>query len=287
VALAYQLSLLGIISGIDWYLAIRFWPLLLIAIAGDLIIGQLSIWSTVIGLVVGLVLLAGFGVAITRFANIEPLNTQAVNQTLDGATRGDINISPSIGRLVITGGAEKTNLVNSRLSLVRSDQLDKSYQVKDGTGDFSIGTHGSYSVVYPNLSSTDPNTQTWTCKLNSNIPFDLHLNLGVGEISANLIETHPTSLDAKLGIGQVLLTLPAGATYKVTSENGIGSTLVYVPKNTPIRIHLDTGITGSHLPADFTRDGDYAYSPGAQTSNSFIDLSLKQDIGSLEVRYQP
>jgi hypothetical protein len=196
-------------------------------------------------------------------------------------------LAPSLGRLIVTGGAEKNNLINSRLSLVLNDRLDQSYQIQDGTGNFNIETQGSYSVVYPNLSSTDPNTQTWTCRLNSTIPFDLHMNLGVGEISANLIETHPTSLDAKLGVGQVLLTLPSGGTYHVTAENGVGSMLVYVPKNTPIRVHLETGLAASHLPADFTQQGDNAFSPGAEKANGGVDLSLKQDIGSLEVRYQP
>ena len=287
IALAYQLSLLGIISGIDWYLAICFWPLLLIAVAMDLIIGHRNIWSSLIGLGLGLLLLAGFGLAVTRLAHIEPLNTQVINQTLDGAKRANITISPSLGRLIVTGGAEKNNLINSRLSLVRNDRLDQSYQIQDGTGNFSIMTNGSYSVVYPNLSSTDPNMQTWTCRLNSSIPIDLHLNLGVGEISANLPEIQLTNLDAKLGVGQVLLTLPAGGTYHVSVNNGVGSTLVIVPKGNPIRVHIETGLAASHLPTDFSRQGDNAYSPGAEKANSGIDLSLKQDIGSLEVRYQP
>ncbi len=287
VALAYQLSLLGTLTGIDWFITIRFWPLILIALALDLIIGRRSIWANLIALGAGLLLLACFGLAVTRYANMEPLNAQTINQSLEGATQGDISISPSIGRLIVSGGADKTSLINLRLNLMKNQVLDRAYKVDNGTGTFNLSTHGSYTVVYPNLNAADPNTQAWNLRLNSSIPVALNLNLGVGEELINLSETHPTSLDVKMGVGMVTLTLPAGSGYSVKVNNGIGATLVYVPKGTAVRVHVNTGLAVSHLPGDFTRNGDNAYSPGAGTAEKVIDLSLEQDIGSLEVRYLP
>ncbi len=285
VGVAFQLSILGYITGLDWFQVIRLWPVILIAIALDILIGRRRPWATLVAVLVGLLLLVGFTFAATRIASTESLVTTPFNQALQGATRANVTISPSVGRLVVSGGADQASVVNAKLNLAQSESLDKNYRIENGTGSLDLESHGNVYVIYPNIGPGNPNYQSWTCRLNSTIPMDLNLNLGIGEMAVNLAEMHPASLYAKLGIGQILLTLPSGGSYNATVNNGIGSTVVYIPKGTIIRIHLETGLAGSSLPKDFTRQGDTAYSPGAVNASNVIDLSVKQDIGSLEIRY--
>lgn len=285
VGLAFQLSILGYITGLDWLQVVRLWPLILIAIALDILISRRRPWAILVAVLAGLLLLVGFTFAATRIASTENLVTIPFNQALQGATRANVTISPSVGKLVVTGGADQASVVNAKLNLAQSENLAKSYRITNGTGSLDLESQGNIYVVYPNLGPGNPNYQTWTCRLNSAIPVDLNLNLGLGEMSVNLTETHPDSLYAKLGIGQIQLTLPSSGSYSATINNGIGSTIVYIPKGTIIRVHLETGLAGSSLPKDFTRQGDTAYSPGAENAARVIDLSVKQDIGSLEIRY--
>jgi hypothetical protein len=123
------------------------------------------------------------------------------------------------------------------------------------------------------------------CRLSSVIPYNLQVAMGIGDVTANLTGTHPDNINIKLDIGQATLTLPASQTYLVAAKNSIGALVVYVPAGKPVRIQLKTGLTVTHLPADFTREGDMAYSPGYQGGDNVIDLSLEQDIGTLDVRY--
>ena len=285
VALAYQLSLLGLITGIDWYIAIRFWPLILIAIALDILIGDRTLWASLVALVAGVVLLVVFGLATNHLANTRPLVYQNVNQPLEAATSADISLSPALGRLSITGGAAKSDLINARVTTVKNFPLNPSYQVKDGKGTYTLDIQGAYSVIYPDRNFNDPSIPVLDCRLTSAIPYDLQVAVGVGDVTANLTGTHPDNVKVNVDIGQEILTLPASETYYVTAKNSIGTLVVYVPRGKPVSIQLKTGLTVTHLPDDFNREGDTAYSPGYKGGTNVIDLTLEQDIGSLDVRY--
>ena len=285
VAVAYQLSLLGVLTGIDWYIAIRFWPLLLIAIALDLMIGSRTFWASLVSVLVGVLILAVFGLAVNRLANAAPLNIQTLDQSLGGATSADITLSPALARLGITGGAASSDLINSKVSLAKNSPLDHQYQVKDGKGSYTLETRASYTVAYPTLSLNDPGIPMMDVRLNSGVPYNLQVAVGVGSVTADLAGTHPNNVSMTVDVGQEALTLPDGETYYVTAKNSIGALVVSVPRGIPVHIQLKTGLTVIHLPADFTRDGDAAFSPGYKGGTNVIDLSLEQDIGSLEVRY--
>jgi hypothetical protein len=283
IGLFLLLSNLGMLPYASWTVLLRWWPVLLIAVGLDLIIGRHSIWSAVIGIVLGVVILGGVVWLSVGMTPTAPVETRNLEWDLQSAETINASLNATAGDLNIGGGAQKGNAVQAVISLSGNEEIEDSYTVKAGEGYFDLENKGLL-VLYPAFQSPTAKT-SWEIQFNEDTPLELNSELIAGEQELDLNGLKVEYFNTKTIFGKTTIRLPEEGSFNGDAEVIFGELVVYVPEDAAVRIYADTGLTGVDLPDDYTREDDLILSPSAKGSDAVMELDLNQPIGSLRVIY--
>lgn len=281
VGLFFLLSNLGLIAWNFWEAAARLWPLVLVAIGLDLLIGRRSwlgsalvLLATIILLVAGLVWLGGVG---------RGLVTHEVSQPLNGADRAEAHIAFGVGNLQLQAlPASSSLLVEGTLEYDNGrERVEESFTVEDGLANYAISAHSQPGgLAFFGRSAP----RTWELSLNRDTPVQLDIRTGVGQATLDLYQLNVTHLNIESGVGQTTVILPARGELTGTIQGGVGELVIEIPEGVAARINVETGLGSSQILGDYRQDGSVYTSPGYETAEVRIDLELKAGIGQVTVR---
>lgn len=279
LGLVFLLANYGYLALNVWELVLRLWPILLIAIGLDIVIGHRSFLLSLVGLAIALLLLVGalwlFGV---RVQSGQALNSEQVSQALDGANQARVIVAPAVGSLRLTAMPSPDGLISGSVRRVGNETITTDYSVTNGMANYSLrGTAG--------LFFTATAIWTWDLALTPAIPIDLETSLGAGQSLIDLTNLDISALDVNLGVGETIVILPGEGTFEGRVDSAIGQTIIRVPPEMAVRINADTGIANISVPSDFERQEDVYTSPGFDSADNRIELQVGQAIGNVEVRY--
>ena len=284
LGLVFLLTNLGMLSTSIWGVLLRIWPVILIAIGVDLLIGRRSLWGRLLALVLILAVLAGGlwigGVRIGSIQRGQRVEGQAVTQPLGGATRGMGRVDPAIG--VVEAGALEAgskNLVEGTIALPRGADLTKAASVSGGTASLTLRMNGSW--FGPSINDDD--SMRWTLNLNRDVPLDLHFNIIAGQGLLDFSQLKIESLDVESVFGQAKVTLPAGS-YRAHVSGVFGQTIVTLPTNAGVKVKVSAVFGSSSVPSGYTRAGDWYYSPNYNTATHKVELTAEEVFGQVIVR---
>jgi hypothetical protein len=277
------LSNLGYLNLVSWTVFLRLWPVLLIAFGLDILIGHRSAWSAVVGVVLGLLLVAGvFWYASTLPEVQAGVQTEPIAQELQGAEEASVDLNQIFGELVVTNGAEQGNLINGELQIGRNQTFTQDYQVSNGRGAYSLNST-SVDAFVPFLNpATSPVSQFY---LTETIPLLLETNLVIGVQNIDLRELDIERFDAEVVIGQNTIVLGQDETLEGRASAVIGQVLIRVPRDLPLRVRLDNALTGTSFPQDYERNDDIVYSSAAGMDGAAVELDLNVPLGSVRIVY--
>ena len=272
VGLVWFLSNIGAIPNFNPLALINLWPLLLIALGLDLLIGRKS---AVVGLLIGLVTV-GAGIAILFAAPNLGGSMQAVteqfNEPLAGVTSAVIDINSSSEPVNIHGLNDSANLFEGMI--VHTGVVD--YQASG-----SSEKHIRLSERGPNfnflIGATNYNLR-WDIGLNPGVPLQLNVDSASGSLQMHLaglqlsglkvdgasgsltidlpVSSKPYAVDYHGGSGSLDLTIPAGADVTVTLDGGSGSLNLNLPANAALRVEVqDKGSGSVSMPGGLMRTG--------------------------------
>jgi predicted membrane protein len=101
----------------------------------------------------------------------------------------------------------------------------------------------------------------------------------------DLEELNLYSLDANQGIGRLVIRLPKAAAEEVLINQAIGTIHIQIPDNVKVTVDAQNGLSRVEFPADFElRNGLYS-SPGANRTNSELNITVEQAIGYIIFQY--
>ncbi len=283
LGIVFLLNNLGALTWNVWEVIFRLWPVLLIAVGLDLLIGRRSVWGSLLALALTLAVFAGalwlFGAGIGAR---QVVTGEEIMQTLGGATRAEVTIKPGIGTLHIEPLAESANLVEGVIHLGRGERMVRDFAVEDETATFTLQSEGA--TLGPFIGGWG-DERAWEIRLNPDVPLKLEISLGVGESRIDLTGLTVDDLEVSMGVGQTTVTLPDEGHFQARIEGDIGQTIVVIPAGLAARIHVDTGLAGSQLPDDYQRQDDVYTSPGYGSAENRVDLEVSQAIGNVMVRH--
>jgi hypothetical protein len=239
------LQQLGTIQWSVWDIAFRFWPLLVIAVGVDILVARRSFLGALAGLAILLALLLGgiylMGPGPSRG---NQLATDKVRYGLEKAASAEFDLSADAGKIQIGPlAASSESLIEGTLGRTVSGSVTAVRTQADGAAVVSI--HADWPRAYV-LSRGDE--FLWDLYLARNVPLDVRLSLGAGEIVADLKNLHPTSVDVKLGAGHLSLILPSGNDLNVNISVGAGAVEITLPEGAPVSVECTTGIGNCNLP---------------------------------------
>lgn len=274
---AFLLANFGYLQWSSLSLLLRFWPLLLIAAGLDLIFRGRSLAVNLIGILLAIVLIGGvFWFAISG-ATTAAMNTTPLSQALGEAKQLSIQIDNPTGRVEIRGTSSSTNALQGDVKLGPRETIDKTYVIQNGTGDLSIHTSGVEFLPWVGGFGQP----IWNFSITNTVPVDLTVQTAAGEQKIDLRSLNLKDLHLSVAVGQINVILPAKGDFSGRLESPVGGINVSVPSGALVEFQTNGVFVAKTVSSGFTVSGDHIYSPGANSQNATMHITIDQPIGRL------
>ncbi len=277
----FLLNNLDLIELNAWDMFMRFWPILLIAIGLDILIGRRSAWGSLFAVVVVLAILAG---GIVFFDNQAQWTYESENFEipLGNVEVATVSLDPALGYLLVDSLPMGSNvLLQGDVRPFSGEEIGKTVDFSGTRATINLWTEGVVVAPFFGGWSDRP---SWGLALHPDVATDLFVNFGVGKAELDLQNLQIGEIHVEQGIGQMILLLPSEDNMDVNLEGGIGEIRVVIPENVGVRLSADVGIGNVLVPSDYTRDGDFYLSPGYTAAGNQIEVVIDLGIGSVQVR---
>ena len=260
---------------------LRLWPVLIIAV-GLSLLNNKGFLSKTIGFIIFLTV-----ITITSFIifygvkndtkpilNENPFKIERSEKT----NYSSIMIKSGVGKVNITGGSEEfaDGNLRSNISNLKIDNDTSSEKQK-----LSLEVESRDRIELLSEVKND-----LTVKLNSELPTDISLNLGVADSKLDLREVLVNNLDIEIGVANLDLIMGDRAEIaKVNLRSGVSSVKISLPDNVGSRIIIKEGLSSKQL-EDFEKIDDETY----QTANydeaeKKIEIDLDIGLSRLEINH--
>ncbi len=285
LGVVFLLNNLGMLDWGVWLFFLRLWPVLLIAIGLDLLVGRRSIWGSLLVVVIMLGVLAG-GVVLyqQRGWGGTELTRQIISRPLGEATRAEVRVNFGLRDLSVEALSQEGNLIEGTAELYRGERLVEHYGVVGEEAEYSLSPGGETWNEFPGWPER---IGRWEVALNPSIPIVLTIDSGVGETVLDLQELEVVDLSVDVGLGTMHLTLPAEGELEGDLNAGIGAVEILVPQGMALRMRVDGGLSNVIVPAGYVRDGDVYTSPGYASAENRVQLRVEGGIGQIRVQAAP
>ncbi len=280
----FLLANLGALPFTFWEIAARLWPLLLILIGLDIIIGRRSIIGSVIILVLWVALVGGIlWLASAQGAGLLPtanLTTDEIVQPLGDIQSASIGLNGGIATTTVTAlDTDSGDLLRGAFRHTQGATLAKTYNVVATEGRLTLSEQGSSTVFWMPLENR------WDLRLNPGLPLALRVNGGVGRVSLDLKALNVTSLLLDTGIGTLDVTTPSTGTVTLRLNGGIGSARITIPTGVGARIQSQGGLGALRVDTlRFPKFGEVYQSTDYASAANKIDVEIDRGLGAVTVR---
>jgi LiaI-LiaF-like transmembrane region/Cell wall-active antibiotics response LiaF, C-terminal len=282
IGVLFLLANLGMLPLTFWEIAARFWPLILILIGLEIIIGRRSmigalvvvvLWLALVGGVVYLSF-AGGGILPTRAAATEQLA-----QPLGDIQSASVDMDIGTARTTVTAlPPGSTDLMTGTFIHAEGTQITKTYNVSGNEGQLTLKEEGVNPLFFG--GSID----RWDVALSPQIPLALRVSGGVGHGSFDLTALKATSLSIDAGVGNIDVTAPNTGNTTVQINGGVGSVAITIPEGVAASIRVNGGLGGIRVnEARFPKFGDVYQSTDYATAANKIDIQVEGGVGSISI----
>jgi hypothetical protein len=275
------LNNLGVIELNAWDIIMRFWPILLVAIGLEILIGRRTAWGAAIAILVVLAILVG-GIVFFGNQSQRTFASENFEIPLGNTEEATISLDPALGYLLVDSLPMGSNvLLQVDVRPFPGEEITKIVDFSGTRATIDLRTEGV--IVMPIFDGMS-DRPSWGLALHPDVATDLNLNFGVGKAKLDLQNLQIGDIHVEQGIGQMILLLPSEDNMDVNLEGGIGEIRVVIPENVGVRLSADVGIGNVLVPSDYTRDGDFYLSPGYTAAGNQIEVVIDLGIGSVQVR---
>jgi hypothetical protein len=289
----FLLNNLGVLDGNVWVPLLRLWPLLLILIGIEILVGRRTPAASAFGAILLIVIVGGLVATLVFFPDnptvqslsspVQELHQERIQSELGSTETADVQITWNPGTGSLTSlGVESTDIIQGTVTYL--DTLNASIETRNTHADITLAADEDSRFGFDFLN-VDWRASQWELGLHPSVTYDLELDAPSGEYAFHLAELRLASLKLDTGSGRVALELPAGA-YPVEIDAGSGSLEITIPRVQAVRLEVGDGSGPLNLSSQFTlvdgaADGNGSWETAgyAQTGGLLIEL----DMGSGDV----
>jgi hypothetical protein len=289
----FLLQNLGVISASVWTSILNLWPVLLIILGIELVLGRGS-WGSalLIGLLVLVVAAAASFVSFFPWSSgtfragpFVAVETVHLAEELGQVQQARYDISYGAGNLDVSALPQSSgNLLEADLERDEWTTIDRNVNRAGDRAQVTIRSRDTDGVVVPGQSSGGGD---WAIRLSPQVVSDLKVDTGAGKFNLDLRGTKLSSLDLNTGVGEAKVTLPESAGRTTVKVNaGVGDTEITIPAAVAAQIKVSTGIGGVEIDEGrFVKVAKDLYrSSNYESAANRVDLDLSAGVGALRVR---
>lgn len=278
----FLLNSLDLLDWGIWGSIWRLWPLVLVIIGIDMLVGRRS---PILSLLL-VIIVIGAGAAFLYAAGglIGGSREQfSLNVPLNSAKAANVQIDIGAGDLTVDSGEGGNVLATGTLGYYsRSGQPSQSVNTSGDTLELDLNQSSRGGPIFFGDSNGSLN---WNIHLNPQTSTRLIVKTGAGHTSLELEKLHLTNLTLNSGVGSSDVTLPSQANgLNATINGGVGSLNIEVPAGVEARIKVNSGLGSVNVDSRFSKIDDQTYqSSNYNDSNNKLNLSLNAGVGSVNI----
>ena len=280
--IVFLLNNLGVISWDVWATLLRLWPLLLIAVGLDILVGRrFPLGSALLALTLVVVLALGVRGSLplvnTSVSSVTVDRTETVSQQTEGVEKASVSIGFGSGALNIAALAPNSDLlIEGAVDLSKGESIRKEYRTTGGAGVYTLESTGSWSSGPDLIVSPSKN---WDLNLNQDLPLELKVNAGAGKSTIDMTNLTLRRFDLDGGVGQVTVKLADSGRYDVRIDGGVGQVIIMIPQGLGARVQVDGGLGGVTTQGDFTHRGDVYTTGNYDTAENRATVYVSGGVG--------
>ncbi|MDX2139350.1 MAG: LiaF-related protein [Chloroflexota bacterium] len=311
----WLLGQLNVLGASAFSVLARFWPLIIVAIGVNLLLGRnnpaMSRMIAIVTIIIFVALML-LGPSLGLAQNVE-VQTQTFSEAVDDAQSAVVNLNLSLGDSTVTAGSS-SDLISARLRYIGDVEFDVenegnervvtlSNEVGPNSGSFSFFPFFNFGTDSPDLG--------WDVVLTPNIPLTLNVSGGVGNNELDLDGLQIERLSVNSGVGNTMVMLPAleneyrvdinggvgetdvtvaeGASIVLDINGGVGNITVDVPDDAAVRLDADGGVGNINIVGSYTRisgEGDNGVweSESYDDATNRIEITVDGGVGNFTLR---
>jgi len=290
------LSNLGYLPWQSWNVLWRLWPLLLVALGIDVLIGRRSMVGTIVSTLLILLLIGG-AVAVVLFAqNIPALvemtgpvewRTEHIEYPLKDMERASVAIDWTSAPGYLSALHDSPNLIEGDVAY--RGQLIFDVDMRRSQADVKLDSRYSGPWFGP-FDFYNREKDRWDVKLSPRVSLDLTLDAGSGPCDFDLTDLQVSDLFLDGGSGPIDLALPSGSTFEARIDGGSGPITIILPESAGARVVLDSG-SGPFRPDERLRlvegkrgDDGVWETDSFRTAEHTILMEIDQGSGPINIR---
>lgn len=274
-----MLDNIGLMGGIDWSTVWKLWPIILIAMGLEVLLGRRVSFGGAL-LVVLIIVVAAAGVWWSALGGKET-ESKHYAWPIEGIERAKLELDVGAGELRLTGQSDMADLMTADLEVFSRSGVSANKRVSGGVARVRIQYREGFLFV-PGFLGGDH--EEWDLKLNSRLRWEeLNIDAGAGDVRLDLSELKVSHLDLHSGIGSIRVTLPERGSLEGRIDGGIGDIRITVPEGVQARFRVERGLGDVTIGSRFNRRGDYYETEGFGRAESYIELDVDIGIGSITI----
>lgn len=284
LGIVFLLGNFGYLQLNPWYVLLTIWPILLVAIGIDILVGhRRTWWTTLLGFFVILAVMAGaLWLAGVGLPGGQVVTGDQIEFGLQGATRAQVQILPSVGTITLDRLENSAALLTGIVPASTPNQKILQEFTKSGeVARLKLESSGT-QFFFPTARQ---NESTWKLELTPTVPVNLEVNFGAGDGTIDLSGLQIPNLNFKMGVGLATITLPDKGIVNAKIEGGVGTITILVPAGTAVLLNADTALVARSLPAGYLKQGQNAYvSPNYDSAENKVILDVGLAIGTVTIK---
>lgn len=264
-----------------WQAIFQLWPVALILLGLEMLIGRRSLGGSLLILLIGVAVVGGaLWWAATRAQTLAPTETRPIAQDFKAAELADVTLNFKAGDLTVTALSGSDHLMEGTVTVAPGETRRQSYEVRDQVG-WLVLEQEPGALLTPFLSGSN---SLWEVRLTTKAPLTLTANTGAGKTTLDLSELQVTHLTVNAGVGETSVNFPSTGQLQVLLNAGVGQVILTLPADLPTRITFKTGITNVEIPSRFASQDNVYTTPNFSTTGDYVDLEINAGIGQVVIK---
>jgi hypothetical protein len=288
IGLAFLLNNLGVIA-IDWARLWVYWPVILILVGVDLLVGRRSLLGGLVTAIMALAVVAGV-IWLVGVMNLSPFRAESsratatsISQELGEISRLNVQLQLAAAETHVDGLSDRRQGVQGSYNTTTDLGVTVEYRTSGDTGYLTIQQGGANQDNSAALLGQEIST-VMNLSLPADIPIELKVDMGAGEAVLDLSGLTIQSVSMAGGAGRLDVTLPAQGNFPVEVSAGVGEIIIRVPRSLEARLSGQVFLSSLGVPSRFENLGDRTWqTAGYASAANRAEITINQAVGSVEI----
>jgi Domain of unknown function (DUF5668) len=284
---------LGLVSPEVWGNLWRLWPLVLVLIGLEFLVGHRVGALGVLGLMLIVVGGAAVWALTTATASPPSVQTRTLTQPTQGATQANVLVNYGAGQFEIgplQGGAAD-QLASMTFQAPAGVEPSVHYQVVDGVGQlqYDVAGRGGWQAAalpWARGGRSQEDVPQMSVALMPSLPLSLTVRVGAADARLDLEQLKVSSLDCSVGASNAWIRMPAAGMTTAHVAGGATALTIEVPTGVAAQIQYRGGLSTAAVDQTrFPQVGDGLFrSPDYETAANRVDLTIDSGLASVTIR---